>query len=689
MSGDLLAGEIPKVVLDPAQGLLYCEPKVDVLKSCQYANMCTYAANTTADSQITFNVQVPSQSMLVGRKLVLKLTATVVMQGSPGAGNHLLPVTPPSGGTALEYPLLNAKFNAGFGMRANPLASVCSNVQCYINQQSVNNESFKFINAQLLSFDDETRKSLSGQGCNPDNRYEYAFMTGTGTNPLGNGDSVYEQCRGNFNYLVRTNPDAVGNEQITASFDVTWYEAIMLSPFLWSKCSDNSKFLTGINQMNIVLSLTNLSYMLSMDYLSSALHPFPASPLAVDINTAMQNKPSVQSITFDQANKPTLLINFTTPDLAHFGPLPNKISYDYHEQVVYTTDMGYLAGTNSSNSAAVPPVSVTSPSNATWTSNNIQVGVVPRYLMIWVSKTLSQRALTTLQAPPAGSAGPGNSAILGNTMTDSFLYINNLSVQWNGESSLLGAADGYSLYQMSVRNGMNVKWIDWNVNGCCCILLDMSRDICTSIPTGAACQSNLSVTLQVQNPSPSVFIATTEGSIACPITIPPYQWSINIMTINDKQLNITPNGTTLTGSFPPGNFFNQLVNGQVAKYPIDFDAYERHIIGGSFWSNLRDKIRNVASKVHEYLPQVQHGFNQYVAPFLSERNAEGVNNLFGLADRLLPHLIASGVSRDHIIQMLQPHIPLHQLEPLVDKFIHQGGNVVGGRKVAKSRLRKY
>lgn len=359
----------------------------------------------------------------------------------------------------------------------------------------------------------------------------YEEAEGSARNPLGGyADNSYMAARGAFPMTVTTNntTDAVISAVIT--------EPIMLSPFCWSK-RDQAGF-HGVQNIDFNFTfLNNLSYMWSHSNAGGS---------------------TLNSITV-QFGAPSILMNFITPkELMYKNPKAPTV-YPFFDVQRYPTD---------SNQVFQPFGTVGD--TQTFQSANIQLQSIPRRMYVWARvRNIDQNENTT----------------------DSFLSINNISLNWNNNASLLSSASKQDLYEMSVLNGFKGNWNQWNgytnnMSGTDNDVIGLSGSVlCLEFGTDIGLDSN-----------------------ECPGILGTYQLQYNVNMTNTKNAAVTPtlytviiSEGTLTvlenrtianiGVISKQDILNSLDAPEVNYY--DIMDYE----GGDFLSGLKDFFSSLWSGV--------------------------------------------------------------------------------------------
>jgi hypothetical protein len=232
-----------------------------VLKGAQNITPSQYEAISKSTSSITFNIQLPSESTVFSRRVMLEVEMTVQIIGT------INPASP--NGTVL--------FNYGYSSALGPFPfqSCCNTVQATINNNTVS-QNMKDVMFQLLRFNDRRELARYNNACPTmyDSYLNYDDALGTNNNPLAGWNNVSNdqdfQPRGSFKILeVSGNApkaDGVDNARtVLVKFKTT--EPLMLSPFIWCDPKSNNQGLYGVQTLNFVFNQVGCTmYILALNF---------------------------------------------------------------------------------------------------------------------------------------------------------------------------------------------------------------------------------------------------------------------------------------------------------------------------------------------------------------------------------------------------------------------------------------
>jgi len=465
-----------------------------------------FQAVSASNSSLVFNVQIPSENIVIDRHLLLQTTLnfTVQINGTTQGAAGV-----PAGQQAFQYGLTDS-------LQAFPLNSLFTTVQSTINNVSVSSNLQDIL--PMITRMNDNRMLSRYNSLTPsyvDNQWGvYSNAVLTNSNPLAaynnNGYDEDFEPRGayplesiaisHFNAVTNTTDDSI----ISAGTADTWTISIVvqltepflaLSPFI--NCRPNQEAgLLGVNNMSFVLNVDNGCKRLF-------------STANSQVNGAGNGLSSfITSITLGTSTQPNafqntrLLFNFLSLQPEQYSKLSTK------NVVPYLDYPRYLSISN--NNTPIPAYNPAAPASVTLTSQSIQLNQIPDLILISVRVPMSAQNWA---------------------YTSSFLTINSISINFNNASGLLSTATQQDLYNMSFRNGSQQSFYEFQgVAG----INNNANGTQTTVPTIGS--------LLVLNPSldfslPSYLSASSLGQ---------YQFQFNINVTNQFPFAITPEIVTIT-----------------------------------------------------------------------------------------------------------------------------------------------
>lgn len=393
----------------------------DITDQLDYAVLSGASSNTyqqfnavsTSASSITFNLQVPSESIVTSREVMIRTDI-----------NFTVDVTNvPVGEKAFDYGNTDA-------LQAFPLNSLFSTSSAQINNTNVSVNTQDVL-PQLLRLNNsrELYKYNSFTPSLPDQAYaSYADGVNASNNPLGDyADGSYDVDllpRGAFRLkafsYVYTPVAPAADTLISANVGDAWKISITvevcepligLSPFVFGDCDYNKQGLVGINAMSFVFNIDSSC----KRFLSCS--PTPARDIVVGLGTVANPQP------FENCS---MLVNFMSTQPSDLIPARNVVPYhDFPRYLSLQSATGPLGAGAST----------------TVNSQNIQINQLPDYFIICARKPMSQQTVKDASI---------------------FSVINSVSVNLNNASGLLSSATAQDLWRISERNGSTQNWQEFS-----------------------------------------------------------------------------------------------------------------------------------------------------------------------------------------------------------------------------------
>jgi hypothetical protein len=428
--------------------------KYAVMKGGQNVTMAQYKAISESDSQLVFNIQVPSEQTIIDRRVLLQtdLTLTVVSKlqnwTEAAAGRSVQADTGPSGG-------------CGYGQYASlapyPLHQLLTVASATINNNTVSINIRDVLPFIIRALDKGELNAYNGMtGTSTDSFLKYSSGAALASNSLGGGVPTLNTDmvgRGSI-YLKDYSIDTSVATYTTEVFTFHISEPLMISPFIYCNPKSNSQGFYGIQNMNIVLNVGDTSRVfrgfdgvdgLAVNptaVLATARYGSPAGAVG-GANGTYRSLPIITSVAKGQTGgaNPTfqntfLLFTFLTPHPSDLMPARNIVPYYELPRYITTASTPEMLLPVAKGVNSILACDTTS-GKATIISQTLQLNQIPDRLVLMIRK-------------PMGSQSFGDS--------DSFLPIRRISINFNNNSGILSAARCEDLYRMSKDNGSNQNW---------------------------------------------------------------------------------------------------------------------------------------------------------------------------------------------------------------------------------------
>jgi hypothetical protein len=390
---------------------------------------------SASNSSITFNIQVPSENIVIDRHLLLASQLSFQLTLG-GAGVNAVPV----GAQCFQYGLTDA-------LQAFPLNSLFTTVQTTINNVSVSTN-LQDVLPMLMRMSDKRNLSRynSMAPSLPDSAWgEYKNAPATNSNPLASyNNASYDECfepRGSFklDFIQIDRYNAAGAFQdnspvclVAGDFWRISITASLTEPFLalspFTNCEpEMSAGLVGVNNMSMVLNIDGSCKRLFstannavaggnslVGYISQINLGFPVAP----------NGGSASQVGFVNTR---LLFNFLSLQPEQYAKISTKNVVPYMDYPRYIT-------------SSVASVAIPSGTSTTLTSQSIQLNQIPDMILICARVPMSSQNWN---------------------YSSSFLGIKKISVNFNNASGLLASATTQDLYNLSYRNGSSQSYYEF------------------------------------------------------------------------------------------------------------------------------------------------------------------------------------------------------------------------------------
>lgn len=390
-----------------------------------------FQAVSTSNSSVVFNIQVPSENIVIDRHLLISSQLAFEINAS----------NVPLGQQVFQYGLTDC-------LQAFPLNSLFTTTQATINNVSISTN-LQDVLPMLMRMNDKRVLSRynSLTPSLPDSAWgEYKNAPGSNSNPLAsynnNGYDEDYMPRGAYaldfiqidRYVsgVYTDHSPLSTSDTTNSWKifikVTLTEPFLaLSPFI--NCEPQcGAGLVGVNNMSMVLNVDNTCRRLfstannSVNLAGTGLEGYINS-IALGWADA-PNGGSSQSVGFTNTR---LLFNFLSLQPEQYAKISTKNVVPFLDYPRYLTT--FSSGTNIAPNAS-----------QTLTSQSIQLNQIPDLILITARVPMSSQDWN---------------------YSSSFLSIENISINFNNASGLLASATQQDLYNLSFRNGSSQNFYEF------------------------------------------------------------------------------------------------------------------------------------------------------------------------------------------------------------------------------------
>jgi hypothetical protein len=274
-----------------------------------------------------------------------------------------------------------------------------------------------------------------------DSACDYSALQGSARNPLAMfGDSQVGGSlpRGAFESIkivsnVPVVPSLVGTPA-QAIVDVVLCEALMLSPFHWGSQDTDRQGFYNITQMDFSMSFLAGAGFRMWSHSDAAILVSGLNSIHSNITTiTTQFNNFTPAFSFTGEAVPLLLCKYLSPNLLsseRMGPnIPQ--TYSYFDVNRYPSDIGIV------------PYGV---SAMEYSTNSIQLSTIPKKLYVFARATNN-----TLQTRC--------------DLSDSYLAIDGISIQFENQSNILSSASSRQLYLIDNKNQNKISYAEWSGKG--------------------------------------------------------------------------------------------------------------------------------------------------------------------------------------------------------------------------------
>jgi hypothetical protein len=410
-----------------------------------------FTAVSNSNSNLTFNVQIPSESVVINREVLIRSLMTVTLTIGQ------VPSPNPQGYTAVPAGVLAFNYGQTDAFQAFPMSKAFQTTTATINNSNVSTNTQDIIDVLLRM--NSSRELLRYSGMTPsfpDSQYaQYVDGYLANNNPLASyNNSSYDidqVPRGSYplsntptsnptnivsqiyHYYTVGGVATVDNSPVSLGINGEYWnvvlqievtEPIFCSPFIFGKPDFNQSGLAGINTINLVM---NIDGTLKRVFSTMAGSQVVGGNWNYSIAGGDTTGNSSYSTLF---SNPQLLMNFLSTQPTQL--VPSRVVTPYIDYPRYIS--------SSFSNATIPAFPATA-STQLLQSQNIQLNQLPDYFFIAVRPQMANQNIT-------------NSA--------SFLTINSISINLNNVSGILASATQEDLWKMSIDNHSTQSWLEFS-----------------------------------------------------------------------------------------------------------------------------------------------------------------------------------------------------------------------------------
>lgn len=403
--------------------------------------------------------------------------------------------------------------------RAYPLAQTTSTLEAKLNGTSISTNMNEYFSSLIryANYVQDQDHDLSVTPSMLDQFQNYADGVNTNRNPLGSYlNNTTQAPRGTFSGLT-----VLTNTPTSATATLSIYEPLFMAPFYYKT---HFHGIAGIRTMNLTWTFGPLSRIWSHVTDSVALNNI--TNIAVSISKFEAH------------------IRYVTPKV--LDKIPRNIILPYEEVQILPNNVA-------SN------VAVTAGAPGVVSMNAINLEAIPKRVVFAIRES---------------------NQTLNYNSSDTFARIDSISINWANAQGKLSSAKSRDLYEISVRNGLNMSWDQWNKYCGSVLAIDIGKDIGLSSLDAPGLLSNpqLSATINFTNINTSRNIVFTLYAFII------YEGTLNIMNgMVQKQIAVI-NTSDIVKS--------QEAREKIIAHPAR-NYYGGKIYGGSIIGNIKDVLGTV------------------------------------------------------------------------------------------------
>jgi len=501
-----------------------------------------FAAVSASNSQLSFNVQVPSEMIVIDREILLQTDlAFAIALGSVPVGQSCI------------------SWGNDTSLAAFPLNSLATTYQTTINNQTSSTNIQDILPMILQMYDKrELCRYNSLTPCYPDCTYGQ-YKDGLGANnsvmsayanasydgnllPRGafagvvDGVPMYMQLDHYVNGSYANNHSPIS----TATTD-TWILNVwgcrITEPFLalspFTNCKPNSNAgLLGVNNMAIVLNIDSTCKRLISTAAGASISSTGITSYVTGVSLGCSPKGDNVTAVPVGFNNTRLLFNFVSLNASQSGKVAMK------NVVPYMDYPRYLSPYSSTTAIAAG-------GSGTLTSQSIQLAQVPDLILICARLPMTSQNWN---------------------YSSSFLSVRGVSVNFNNVTGLLASATQADLFRISAENGSGQSWGDFCGSN---VVINSSIDISGNINSVPSCGSLLVLDPVRQFNLPDYLSSSSLGQ---------YQLQFSMQVYNQFGYSITPEICIVTlnsGIFVTQQGTSQVYTGIMTKEDV-LNTKEQH-----------------------------------------------------------------------------------------------------------------
>jgi hypothetical protein len=548
--------------------------KYAVVAGAQNITPAKYDAISKSTSSITFNIQTPSESTLLGRRIMLRNVMEITIDATFNAAT-------PNGTLAVNY---------GFSesLAPFPFQTALNTCQLTINNNTIS-QNEKDVLFQLLRFNDRRDLARYNNTCPTmyDSYYAYQDSIGANNTPLGAWNDVAHdqdfQPRASFRLISITGntPFVTGSgifpREIKIKFETI--EPFMLSPLIWCDPKSNNQGFYGIQVLNCVFNLASDTSRI----LRSAQSAFLTSTYpATTPNLAFADlKCSLTEVSESQ-----MFIQYYTRQPSDLVSARNCVPFAEYPRYLSPIGTALPAAAKNATTGIITPTKLNSIN-----SQSISLNSIPDKLIICVRKAVGKQTLYD---------------------SDHFFPISKIVVNFNNKAGLLSSATQWDLWRMSVESGSNQTWAEYSGHAAVGGALGKYPNGYNEIPL---CGSVLCLEMGNHIELDDVFSAGSIGQFQLQFQLDIENYSGEAFGVNDLEIClITMNSGVFVLERGTSQTYTAILSRSdvlsAKSQPGMAHSDVKRLVGGG-WDDIMKTIKNVAGVVGQVAPMAQQALGAF------------------------------------------------------------------------------
>ena len=407
--------------------------KYAVVKGGQNVTCAQFQAISQSNSQLVFNIQVPSEQTIIDRRVLLQTDLALTITSNDNGAI--------AGARGCRYAVNSA-------LAPFPLHQLMSVASATINNNTVSVNVQDVLPAIMRMLDH--RELSAYNGYTPTYQDTFAnYVDGAlnNNNPnAGYYNSADPDVQGRGSVIVKSYTSSNAAGVTTESFVFRITEPLLISPFIFGHPKSNAQGFYAVQNLNFIFNIAGTNRVFrgpngtgGASYAVNSSAP-ANTPFITGVTLGAPAAAPAQALGFANTQ---LLFTFLTPHPSDLMPARNIVPYYELPRYITSNLAAAAASTYSAADAQSGAVNVVPGAGVEYSSQSLQLNQIPDKLIIMVRKVL-------------GSQNAGD--------PDSCLPIDRLTINFNNNSGILASATKEDLYRMSKDNGSQQNWYEFSGN---------------------------------------------------------------------------------------------------------------------------------------------------------------------------------------------------------------------------------